>query len=274
MSARTPGAIDSPRNSRILAARELRTAKGRREANALLVEGAHAVTTALAASCVVRSLFVTEAAADREVALLRSAARGGIAVHTVSERAFHAIGETVTPQGVVAVVEVPERSGLPAAPRLAVMLHECADPGNAGTVIRTADAAGADVVLLSARSADVWSGKCVRASAGSVFNVPISIGHETLAAVEEVRRRGCQVLATAADGDSDLFDLVEHGELAAPTAWLFGSEAHGLSTSLLDAADRVVRIPIHGRAESLNLAASAAICLYSSARAQRSPAAR
>ena len=267
MPSGTPGTIDSPRNARVLAARELHSAKGRRQARAVLVEGANAITIAMAASCAVRELFVTDEAADREVALLRDAVRSGAVVHTLSDRALRAVGETVTPQGIVAVVDLPAQPQLPVAPRLVVVLDRCADPGNAGTVIRTADAAGADAVVLSAGSADVWSGKCVRASAGSVFNLPLLTGQNAVAVLDDLRRRGCHLLATTADGSVSLDELAESGTLARPTAWLFGSEAHGLEPSLLEHADQTVRIPIHGRAESLNLAAAAAICLYSSARA-------
>lgn len=269
MSAGTPGAIDSPRNPRIVAARALQTAKGRREAGAFLVEGPHAIGAALDASFDLREVFVTEAAAERDKDLMRSLAATGLSAHTVTDRVLRALGDTVTPQGVVAVVAIPPQAAVPAAPRLAVVLHECADPGNAGAVIRTADAAGAELAVFGAGSVDVWSGKCVRASAGSVFHLPLVTAGETHTAVTQLKADGCRVFATAADGSSDLDSLGEGGGLAEPTAWLFGSEAHGLPGDLLDLADRVVRIPIHGRAESLNLAAAAAVCLYASARAHR-----
>ncbi|HEX3706018.1 MAG TPA: RNA methyltransferase [Mycobacteriales bacterium] len=269
MAPGTPGAIDSPQNARIVAARALRSTRGRRDSGAFLVEGPHAIGTALGASCAVREVFVTDVAADRDVALMRDFARHGVTVHTVTDRALRAIVETVTPQGMVAVVDIPVGPEIPKAPRLAVVLDRCADPGNAGTVIRTADAAGVDAVVLGAGSVDVWSGKCVRASAGSVFHLPLSTAHSTVDAIADLRQRGCQILATAADGDFDLDELVSSSTLSGPTAWVFGSEAHGLAADLLALADGVVRIPIHGRAESLNLGAAAAICLYSSARAQR-----
>ncbi len=270
MPAGTPDAIDSPRNPRIVAARQLHNARGRRAAGAFLAEGVHAVLAALDAGFTVREAFVTDPAAAREPELMRGLARAGVTIHTVGERAMRAVGETTTPQGVVAVVELPDPPPLPDSPRLAVVLHDCADPGNAGTVIRNGDAAGAAVVALGARSVDVWSGKSVRASAGSVFNLPLVVGRQTDSLVDELRDAGCQILATAADGDADLDELIDSGDLVSPTAWLFGSEAHGLPRELLDRADRVARIPIHGRAESLNLAAAAAICLYASAHAQRS----
>jgi TrmH family RNA methyltransferase len=267
--AGTPGAIDSPRNPRIVAARALHTVRGRREARAFLAEGAHAVQVALESAFVVREVFVTDQAAERDRDVMRSIAKRDIVIHTVTDRALRAIGETTTPQGVIAVVASPRPAPLGGRPRLAVVLHQCADPGNAGTVIRTADAAGAELVAFGDGSVDVWSGKSVRASAGSVFHVPLVVGRETRGVIEELKATGCQVLATAPDGDVDLDQLATSTDLAAPTAWLFGSEAHGLPSDLLGIADRVVRIPIHGRAESLNLAAAAAVCLYASARVQR-----
>jgi TrmH family RNA methyltransferase len=175
----------------------------------------------------------------------------------------------VTPQGIIAVVETPPPPSLPERPRLVAVLEQCSDPGNAGTVIRSADAVGADAVVLGAGSVDVWSGKCVRASAGSVFHLPVVTSIDAAAAVLTLRDRGCQVFATAADGDVDLDDLSAGARLAEPTAWLFGSEAHGLGVELSSLVDGIVRIPIQGRAESFNLSAAAAICLYSSARVQR-----
>jgi TrmH family RNA methyltransferase len=181
------------------------------------------------------------------------------------------LGDTVTPQGVIAVIDEPSGRAveLPVAPLLVAVLDRCADPGNAGTAIRTCDAAGADAVVLGAGSVDAWSGKSIRASAGSVFHLPVITAVASVDAVEILRDRGCRVLATAADGEADLDELTGSAGLEAPTAWVFGSEASGLDPALRAAADRTVRIPIHGRAESLNLAASVAICMYASARAQR-----
>ena len=186
----------------------------------------------------------------------------------VDERVARSLGDTETPQGVVAVVQQPHHrldAVLAGQPRLVAMLCGVADPGNAGTVIRTADAAGADAVVLTRGSTDPYSGKCVRASAGSLFHLPVVTGVTTGATVDAMRDAGLTVLATTLDGESiDELDDV----LAGPVAWLFGNEAHGLGTDVAAAADRRVRVPIHGRAESLNLAAAAAVCLYATVRAQ------
>jgi TrmH family RNA methyltransferase len=136
-------------------------------------------------------------------------------------------------------------------------------------VIRTADAAGADAVVLTEGSVDPHNGKCVRATAGSLWHLPIVMDAALPSVVDSLRAQGVQVLATTGHGSDDLDDLADAGGLAAPTAWLFGSEAAGLSAQALSLADRTVRIPLLGRAESLNLAAAAAVCLYATARAHR-----
>jgi RNA methyltransferase, TrmH family len=159
--------------------------------------------------------------------------------------------------------------GLSASPSLVAVLVDVRDPGNAGTVIRCADAAGADAVVLAGEAVDPHSGKCVRASTGSLFHLPIVAGVAIEATVASLRRQGLTVLAADGAARTDLDDAADAGLLAAPTAWLFGNEAHGLADEARGLADHVVRIPIHGRAESLNLATAAAVCLYASARAHR-----
>ncbi|GAB2467810.1 RNA methyltransferase [Jatrophihabitans fulvus] len=182
----------------------------------------------------------------------------------ISDKDAVALSETVTPQGLVAVCALPQPSlgdVLSRGPRLLVGLAEPNDPGNVGTIVRTADAAGADAVVIDG-GVDAFNGKAVRASAGSIFHLPV-----VDASLADIT--GLRVLATSGEGARDLDDLADDGTLARPTAWLFGTEAHGLPRAVLDRADETVRIPVHGRAESLNLAAAAAVCLYASARAQR-----
>jgi TrmH family RNA methyltransferase len=178
-----------------------------------------------------------------------------------------ALAETVTPQGVVAVARqrhVPLAEAL--AGELVVVLAGIADPGNAGTVLRTADAAGAGAVIFPEGTVDPYNGKCVRASAGSLFHVDLVRGGGPADVVSQLQAAGFTVLAADARGERDVEELADAGGLRGRTAWLFGSEAHGLPPSLAQAADARVRVPIHGRAESLNLAAAAAVCLYASAR--------
>ncbi len=190
----------------------------------------------------------------------------------VSEPVLAAMAETATPQGLLGLAALLPTGldVLPARPRLVAVLDRVAYPGNAGTVLRTADAAGADALVLTAGSTDPHGGKCVRASAGSLWHLPVVAGVDVEAALAALRARGLSVLATSGRGEYDLDDLLDRGALRGPTAWVFGSEAHGLPEPVLAGADRRVRVPLHGRAESLNLGAAAAVCLYASARQQRS----
>jgi TrmH family RNA methyltransferase len=200
-------------------------------------------------------------------------AAADVRVTPVTAQGLAALAETVTPQGVVAVarhIDIPLPQALASRPALVVVLAGIADPGNAGTVLRTADAAGARTVVFPEGTVDPYNGKCVRASAGSVFHVDVVRGGTAEDALAALRADGCMVLAADARGERDLDELSAQGGLSGRTAWVFGSEAHGLPSEVAAAADARVRVPIHGRAESLNLAAAAAVCLYASARAQRS----
>lgn len=255
----------TPRTPRIVAARRLQRRRDRDQAGRFLAEGPQAVREALAAG-VVLELFGTPAGLERHADLTAQAQE----VSPVTEDALEALAETVSPQGLVALceqVDVPIAEALAKQPKLVAVLAEIRDPGNAGTILRTADAAGAEAVIFAGDAVDPYNGKCVRASAGSLFHVDVV--RAPLSVLELVRDSGLQVLATSGTGADDVDSLLDGGLLGAPTAWLFGSEAHGLSEDLLKNADRSVRVPIYGGAESLNLAAAAAVCLYASARAQR-----
>jgi len=275
-----PGAPFTERTPRVVAARKLLRRSGRERAGRFLVEGAQAVGALLdvldapgpAPAPTVFELFVGESAASRSADLVARAGALGVPVNPVTDRAAAALSETVTPQGLVAVcgvLDVPLCTALAGSPRLVTVLVGTSDPGNAGTVIRVADAAGADAVVLAGDAGDPHNGKCVRSSAGSVFNLPIAVEREVPAALAQLRASGLRLVATSASGELDLHDPAADRVLAEPVAWLLGSEAHGLPTGLMAEADVRVRIPIHGRAESLNLATAAAVCVYATSRAQR-----
>ncbi|WP_312008627.1 TrmH family RNA methyltransferase [Nocardioides alcanivorans] len=166
-------------------------------------------------------------------------------------------------------LDVPLADQLMTPPTLLTVCADVRDPGNAGTVIRTSDAAGADGVVLAGNSVDAHHPRTVRASVGSIFHLPVSKEPDPAEAVRRIRAAGLVVLAADGTGEQDLFEAEEQGLLDGPTAWLFGNEAWGLPDEVAALADHRVRIPIHGRAESLNLATAAALCLYASARAQR-----
>jgi len=263
---------------RALSGRSPSSASARRRTGTYLVEGPQAVREAVRfAPEHVSELFVSEQAAARHAEIVLDALKAGLHARTTSEEVARAMSPDS--QGVIAVLDaVPLRLAdvlASATPRLVAVLSRVRDPGNAGTVIRAADAAGADLVVVTAESVDVHSPKVVRSSAGSLFHLPVVTGVELADAAQLLRDAGLTILAADGHADSDLDELLDTAgpgdglDLATPTAWLFGNEAWGLPDDDLALADAAVRVPIRGRAESLNLATAAAVCLFASARAQR-----
>lgn len=255
-------------NARIKEARKLSRRSVRAERRLFLADGPKAVAEALSVPDCVVEVFATEAATGQYADLEARTPRWTL----VDDRAIAGLSDSVTPAGVVAVcrfVDVPLAEALAPTPRLVAVCADVRDPGNAGTVIRTADAAGADAVVLAGSSVDAYNPKTVRATVGSLFHLPVATGGDPAAVVEAARRAGLTVLAADGDGETDLFEAEADTLLAGPTAWLLGNEAWGLPAELAALADHRVRIPILGRAESLNLSTAAAVCLYASARAQR-----
>jgi RNA methyltransferase, TrmH family len=250
-------------NARLVAARRLTRRSARAETGRFLVEGVPGVREALRHGHSVVEVFATQRAVARHPDVLAD-----VPLSVITERTAASLSETTTPQGVVAVcrrIDVPLADAFAGRPQLVVGLVEPNDPGNLGTILRTADAAGADALVVAGTGVDLYNGKAVRASAGSLFHVPLAVADpaELLLAA---RSAGLQTFATSGTGDVE----ISSAPLPDPTLWLFGNEAHGLPPAVLAATDAVVRIPIFGRAESLNLAAAAAVCLYASAFSQRS----
>ncbi|WP_026550238.1 RNA methyltransferase [Arthrobacter sp. Br18] len=299
--------MSNPRADRVkevarLAGRPSRLRQGR-----FLAEGPQAVREALALHAertaageppVVEEVFATEDFLQRHPGLA-----GKPAPRPVTGEVLAAMSSTVTPQGVIAVcsfIDVTLQHMLAARPRLIAVMAEVRDPGNAGTILRAADSAGADAVVLSASSVDLYNPKTVRSTAGSLFHLPVVLGADLDILLSELRKQGISVLAADGYGDVDL-DLLQDASarrrlnepspaaapasaeadqgrsdtsddgarLEAPTAWLFGNEAQGLPDAVLGGADHRVAVPIYGRAESLNVGTAATVCLYASARAQR-----
>jgi TrmH family RNA methyltransferase len=254
----------------VVAARKLLRRAGRDRAGRFLVEGAQAVREALASPATVHELLFTAAAAERHPDLLEAAT--GVRTSEITERAAESLSDTVTPQGLLAVcdlLDVPFADALGPQPRLVAVCAGIADPGNAGAVIRVADAAGADAVLLAGDTVDPHNPKAVRASTGSVFHLPLARDRNTDAVLSACRTAGLTLLVADGRGELDLHDPSAAEILAAPVAWIFGAEAHGVPTDIVDRADHRIRVPIYGRAESLNLATAAAVCLYTSAQLAR-----
>ncbi|MGH8793269.1 MAG: TrmH family RNA methyltransferase [Stackebrandtia sp.] len=255
------------RSFRVVDARKLLRRRTRDARRQFLAEGPQAVREALGSGAVVE-VFGTQEAFTRHIELAAAAAQADVRVTLVTEGGLASLADTVTPQGIVAVCRHMDAE-LPESVMLAAVLDGVSDPGNAGTVLRTADAAGADVVVFPDATVDPYNPKCVRASVGSLFHLPVLRGGDTVDHLATLRMAGATVLAADAHGNVDLDDCVDDGTLRGPTAWLFGSEARGLPEDIATSADRRVKVPVYGRAESLNLATAAAVCLYASAREHR-----
>ena len=255
--------ILTPKSARVVAAVKLQRHTGRVRSGLFLAEGPNLVEAA-AARGVVDEVFATVAAAERHQGILRD-----LAVTLVTEPAAKAMSDTVTPSGLIAVCRIPDPrldTVLAERPALIAVAVDLSEPGNAGTLIRIAHAMGASAVIFAGQSVDPYNGKCLRSSAGSIFALPVITEPDTAELFSQLRSAGLQIVATTLDGDISLDDA---GMLAAPTAWVFGPESQGLPEAVTALADHRVLIPMSAGAESLNVAAAAAICLYQSARAQR-----
>jgi len=277
--------LTNPRAERVKAVKALSGRSARQRSGLFVAEGPQAVREAVRFAAV-RDLYATATSAQRYGEILDDAGERGVHIHPTADDVMFAMSEDA--QGLLAVVAREPAvlaDVLAARPTLVAVLANVRDPGNAGTVIRAADAAGADAVVLTAESVDLHNPKTVRATAGSIFHLPVVTGARLETLVPALRAAGLAVLAADGSGEHDLDDLLDlvasHGsgdagavrsggpDLTRPTAWIFGNEAWGLSPADLELADAVVRVPIRGQAESLNLAAAATVCLYASARSQR-----
>jgi TrmH family RNA methyltransferase len=261
--------LTSVRSPRVTAARRLAKRSFRGKERRFIAEGPQAVREAMAHLV---EVYATLEAAERHPDIVAAAHVAGVSVVTATADVIAEMAGTVTPQGVVGLcrfLDSPFEQIVRARPKLVAVLANVRDPGNAGTVLRCADAAGADAVVLTDASVDIYNPKAVRASAGSLFHLPVAVDVPVTTVVEGLRSAGVRLLAADGAGDRDLDAELDRGGLGGPTAWIFGNEAWGLPDQTRALADDVVRVPIHGRAESLNLATAAAVCLYASARAQR-----
>ena len=265
--------IDNPRSPRVRAVAKLAKREARSQTGLFLLEGPQAVSEALTFRPeLIVDLFATPTALERHPAIASAAADTDLEVEFVTEQVLEAMADTVTPQGVVAVCRqfpTSVKDILAGQPKLIAILEEVRDPGNAGTIIRAADAAGADAVIFTGRSVDLYNPKVVRATTGSLFHLPVAVDNELESVIERTKAVGVQVIAADIKG-ADLLAARKAGALASPTAWLFGNEARGLSDEHYALADWVITVPIYGHAESMNLATAASVCLYESAFAQRS----
>lgn len=262
--------LENPRSPRVRAVAKLTKRSARQETGLFLLEGPQAAREALAyRPDTLVEIFATPTALERHQDLRDAADAAGIDVEYTTEAVLDAMADTVTPQGIVAVARQSPTSlkdVFALSPRLIAICEEVRDPGNLGTIIRAADAAGADAIVLTGRTVDPYNPKVVRATTGSLFHVPVAVGADLAHTVQRAHDVGLRVIAADVGGEDF---LARRGVLAEPTAWLFGNEARGLDEDALGYADLSLRLPIYGRAESLNLATAASVCLYETAFAQR-----
>lgn len=276
----------------------LATRTGRARAGEFLAEGPQAVREAMKShiareaegkGAVVRQIFATDDCLDKYPEFEEMVAKApGVRARLVSPEVLAAMADTVTPQGIVATCVIPEtelEQILSSKPALVAVLCRVQDPGNAGTILRAADAAGADAVILTGGSVDIYNPKAVRSTVGSIFHLPIATGVELSDVIAALKAQGSTILAADGYGAADLDALqdasaarrtggtfeteVDAPVLEAATTWLFGNEGQGLNEDELSRADHRVAVPLYGIAESLNVSTAATVCLYASARAQR-----
>jgi rRNA methylases len=249
----------------VKAVRALGRRSARQRAERFVVDGPQGVREVLRfAPQTVTDLYVDGAASQRHGPLVDLARDANIQLHQCSSAVMAALVDTQHPQGLVAVcrpVDVSVEDALADESGFVVVLAHVRDPGNAGTVIRSADAAGARAVILSDASVDLYNPKVVRSTAGSLWHLPIALGGDVTELIAACRERGRRVLAADGAGTT----LLPDADLSGAHAWLMGNEAWGLNEASRAQADDVVRVPIHGHAESLNLALAATVCMYASA---------
>lgn len=266
----TEGVLENPRSPRVRAVAKLSKRAARQETGLFLLEGPQAAREALAfAPETVLEVYATPSALEKHTDVRDAAEDAGIDLQYTTEAVLDAMADTVTPQGIVAVARQSPtalKDVLAAGPRLVAICEEVRDPGNLGTIIRAADAAGADAVILTGRTVDPYNPKVVRSTTGSLFHLPVVVDLELADVVERMHEAGLRVVAADVHGEDF---LASRELLSEPTAWLFGNEARGLEDEALARADLALRLPIYGRAESLNLATAASVCLYETAFAQR-----
>jgi TrmH family RNA methyltransferase len=260
--------ITSVHNPLVKRLRQLLERKGRDEQGRFLVEGVHLVEEALRSQAgVVTLLYDHERGLDPvcERALREASS---VQVFAASSAVLAKLSETKSPQGIVAEVIKPRRDWegwlkrAEDCPYLILMLDEIQDPGNLGTILRTAEAAGVDAVILGKGSVDLYNGKVVRSTMGALFRLPV-FSLPLAQAVESLQRQGARLLVSSLHEKSLAYDEAEY---SGKTVIVIGNEGRGVSAEMLAKANSLVHIPLYGRAESLNAAVAAGILVYEAQR--------
>lgn len=250
-------------NPVVKAAAELKQKKYRTQNGLYLAEGLRTAEEAVAYKAV-ETLFYVATDDERSMRLLEDAAAQNIKLVCVSENVMKKIADTETPQGIIAVCKMrqPKLENLLASGKMLLVLDRVGDPGNIGTMLRTADAAGIGGLVLLKGCADIYAPKTVRSSMGSLFHIPVLSGVSEQEFVSAAKKAGYDLLVTCLDGADNLYKA----DLSGRIAFVMGNEAGGVSETLLEKADKRVYIPMAGRAESLNVAMAAGIVMFEALR--------
>lgn len=262
--------ITSTSNPKIRQALDLKDKRNKDHPLEFLIEGPHLIEMAVGSGCTIKDVFVSSSFLVKKDGqkLLRDLSRSTEDIFEVPDHLLNKLGDTETPQGIIAVVAYQPlllEKLLSKDKSLLVVIDGVQDPGNLGTIIRTSDASGADAVLILPGTCDTFMPKVIRSTAGSIFNIPVvhTTPDELLG---WVLQKNIKLFVASADAERSVYE----SDLKVPLAFVFGNEAHGASKKLRESSNMFLKIPIPGKAESLNVAISAAICLYEAVR-QRNP---
>lgn len=260
--------ITSLSNTAVKEAKLLKNRKYREEKQLYFIEGARFVEEAFEAGAQIEAIFVSEEFRHMDDNLPNMLEKSSCNKYTVSEKIFREISDTETPQGILAIIKMQKRelSVAQTGGGLFIILDSVRDPGNMGTIIRTADAAGFSGVIVCKGSVDVYNPKVLRSTMGSVFHIPVYTGLETVDVIRLLKADGISVYASHLKGEASIYNV----DLSANAALVIGSEAEGISNETAGEADRLVRIPMPGNAESLNASVAAAVMIFESVRQRES----
>lgn len=258
--------ITSASNPKIKQALDIKNKRSKYKSTAFIIEGPHLIEMAAASGHRIKEVFFTSAFSSKKEGqkILMQALKITNELFEISEQLFIKLTGTETPQGIIAIASYNPTTldaivfkSIP----LIVIVDSVQEPGNLGAIIRTSDAAGADAVIILRGTCDAFSQKTIRATAGSIFNIPI-VYMETDKLLEWLKAKKISLAATTLDAKKSIFNT----DLKKPVAFVFGNEAHGINTQMRKNSDLILKIPIFGKAESLNVSASAAVCLYEAVR--------
>lgn len=255
--------ITSVNNALVKATAELKQKKYRQERQLFLAEGLRTVEEAIGSNTVIQ-LFYTAIEDERTRVVLETAAEKGLELYCVSENVMKKISDTDSPQGIVAVCKMQNMKleNLFAKGEMLLVLDRVGDPGNVGTMLRTADAAGIGGIVLLKGCVDIYAPKTVRSTMGSLFHIPVFAGADEALFIKAAKRAGYELLVTTLEGADNLYKADLRGRIA----FVMGNEANGVTSTLLQEADKRVYIPMQGRAESLNVAIAAGIVMFEALR--------